>query len=55
MLSEQDANIAERESWMLRLLDAPAAIAARGFPATDFAVSLQVTDDGRWPTRAGGS
>jgi hypothetical protein len=35
MLREQDADIAERESWMLRLLDAPAAIAARGFPATD--------------------
>jgi len=54
MLREQDANIAERESWMLRLLDAPAAIAARGFPATDLAVPLQVTDDlrpansGRW-------
>ena len=39
---------------MLRLLDAPAAIAARGFPATELAVPLQVTDDlrpansGRW-------
>jgi predicted acetyltransferase len=54
MLREQDANIADRESWMLRLLDAPAAIAARGFPATDLAVPLQITDDlltansGRW-------
>ncbi len=54
MLREQDANIAERQSWMLRLLDAPAAIAARGFPATDLAVPLQITDDlrpansGRW-------
>ena len=54
MLREQDADIAERESWMLRLLDAPAAIAARGFPATELAVPLQVTDDlrpansGRW-------
>ncbi len=54
MLREQDANIAERESWMLRLLDAPAAIAARGFPAADLAVPLQITDDlrpansGRW-------
>jgi predicted acetyltransferase len=54
MLREQDANIAERESWMLRLLDAPAAIAARGFPATDLAVPLQIADDlrpansGRW-------
>ena len=54
MLREQDADIAERYSWMLRLLDAPAAIAARGFPATDIAVPLQITDDlrpvnsGRW-------
>jgi predicted acetyltransferase len=54
MLREQDATIADRESWMLRLLDAPAAIAARGFPATDLAVPLQITDDvrpansGRW-------
>ena len=54
MLREQDANIARRESWMLRLIDAPAAIAARGFPVTDLAVPLQVTDDlrpansGRW-------
>jgi hypothetical protein len=54
MLREQDANIAERQSWMLRLLDAPAAIAARGFPATDLTVPLQITDDlraansGRW-------
>ena len=54
MLREQDADIAEREGWMLRLLDAPAAIAARGFPATDLTVPLQITDDlrpansGRW-------
>jgi predicted acetyltransferase len=54
MLREQDADIAERESWMLRLLDAPAAVAARGFPAADLAVPLQITDDllaansGRW-------
>jgi predicted acetyltransferase len=54
LLREQDANIADRESWMLRLLDAPAAVAARGFPATDLAVPLQITDDlrpansGRW-------
>jgi len=37
-----------------RLLDAPAAIAARGFPATDLAVPLRITDEqcpanaGRW-------
>jgi predicted acetyltransferase len=54
MLREQDADLAKRYSWMLRLLDAPAAIAARGFPATDLAVPLQIADDlrpansGRW-------
>ena len=54
MLREQDASLAERYGWMLRLLDAPAAIAARGFPATDLAVPLLITDDlraansGRW-------
>jgi predicted acetyltransferase len=55
LLREQEANIAERFSWMLRLLDAPAAIAARGFPAAvDLAVPLVIADDlvpansGRW-------
>jgi predicted acetyltransferase len=54
LLREQDAGIAETENRRLRLLDAPAAIAARGFPATDIAVPLHVTDDlvaansGRW-------
>ncbi len=52
LLREQDADIAERQSWMLRLLDAPAAIAARGFPATDLAVPLLITDDLR-PANAG--
>jgi hypothetical protein len=52
MLREQDANIAERDSWMLRVLDAPAAIAGRGFPATDLAVPLLITDDLR-PVNAG--
>jgi predicted acetyltransferase len=45
LLPEQDASIAGRRSWMLRLLDAPAAMAARGFPATDLAVPLRITDD----------
>ena len=30
---------------IVRLLDAPAAIAARGFPATDLTVRLKITDD----------
>jgi predicted acetyltransferase len=52
LLRERDANITERESWMLRLLDAPAAIAARGFPATDITVPLHITDDQR-PANSG--
>jgi predicted acetyltransferase len=55
LLREQEANLAVRESWMLRLLDAPAAIAARGFPAAaELAVPLLIADDlvpansGRW-------
>jgi GNAT superfamily N-acetyltransferase len=45
LLREQDADMAEGESWMLRLIDAPAAIAARGFPVTDITVPLDITDD----------
>src|SRR4029077_14645615 len=54
MCADEHANTADRKSWILRLLDAPAAIAARGFPATDLAVPLRITDDlrpansGRW-------
>jgi predicted acetyltransferase len=54
LLREQDAALSERDPWMLRLLDAPAAIAARGFRAVDIDVPLQVTDEqrprntGRW-------
>ena len=52
LLPEQDASIASRRSWMLRLLDAPAAMAARGFPAADFAVPLRITDELR-PANSG--
>ena len=52
LLPEQDASIADRESWMLRLLDAPAAMAARGFPGADLAVPLRITDDLR-PANSG--
>jgi predicted acetyltransferase len=54
LLREQDAQLDERDPWMLRLLDAPAAIAARGFPAVNLTVPLEITDDlcphncGRW-------
>ncbi len=52
---EADVDLGHRWRWMLRLVDAPAAIAARGFPAAVTArVPLAVTDrqrpanTGRW-------
>jgi predicted acetyltransferase len=54
LLREQDAAMSDRDPWMLRLLDAPAAIAARGFRAVDIDVPLHITDEqlphnsGRW-------
>ena len=45
---EPDARLADRELWMLRVVDAPAAIAARGFPASaQLAVPLWIEDDTR--------
>lgn len=45
---ERDARIAKRSLWMLRVVDAPAAIAARGFPpAVCVAVPLVVEDNAR--------
>ena len=60
---ERDADIAHRSRWMLRVVDAPAAIAARGFPAaTSLTVPLRIADEarpansGRWRlTVAGGA
>ena len=60
---ERDADIAHRSLWMLRVVDAPAAIAARGFPAaTALTVPLRIADEtcpansGRWRlTVAGGA
>ena len=52
---ERDADVTHRSMWMLRVVDAPAAIAARGFPAaTSLSVPLDIADDtrpansGRW-------
>jgi predicted acetyltransferase len=50
---ERDVAVARRSMWMLRVVDAPAAIAARGFPA---AVSLSVAlrvEDRALPANAG--
>jgi predicted acetyltransferase len=52
---ERDATIRKRSMWMLRVVDAPAAIAARGFPAgVSVSVPLVINDptrpanNGRW-------
>ena len=43
---EPDVSLSERELWMLRLVDVPAAVAARGFPASaQLTVPLYVKDD----------
>jgi predicted N-acetyltransferase YhbS len=50
---EPEAEVALREAWMLRVVDAPAAISARGFPA---AAALSVTlrlDDAALPANSG--
>ncbi|HWG01787.1 MAG TPA: GNAT family N-acetyltransferase [Trebonia sp.] len=55
LVRERDVAITKRSMWMLRVVDAPAAIAARGFPpAMSCSVPLVVTDairpsnSGRW-------
>jgi predicted acetyltransferase len=45
LLREQDIKPVTRYWWMLRALDAPGAIAARGFPAVDIEVPLHIADD----------
>jgi predicted acetyltransferase len=52
---ERDATIVNRSMWMLRVVDAPGAIAARGFqPAVSLSVPLAISDhtspanSGRW-------
>ena len=61
---EPDAKLSHRAShgmWMLRVVDAPAAIAARGFPAAaELAIRLRLSDDSRtgnaglWELAVGG-
>ncbi len=60
---ERDADVEHRSMWMLRVVDAAAAVAARGFPAAvSLRVPLRITDDlrpansGHWRlTVAGGT
>ena len=50
---EPDLDLASKWSWMLRVIDAPAAIAGRGFPAAvDLTVALRI-DDPQLPVNAG--
>lgn len=45
---ERDANLADRDMWMLRVVDAPAAIAARGFPVSaELRTALWIDDQAR--------
>jgi predicted acetyltransferase len=55
LLDGNEATVARERPWMLRLVDAPAAVAARGYPAhASGDVALDVADDwcpwnaGRW-------
>ena len=53
LTAERDATISKRAMWMLRVVDAPAAIAARGFPpAVSAAVALEINDSAR-PSNSG--
>ena len=53
LTAERDATITKRAMWMLRVIDAPAAIAARGFPpAVAAALPLQINDSAR-PANSG--
>jgi predicted acetyltransferase len=50
---ERDATIVKRSMWMLRVVDAPPAIAARGFPpAVSLSVPLVISDHAR-PANSG--
>jgi len=50
---ERDADVTHRSMWMLRVVDAPAAVAARGFPAAvSLSVALDIADDAR-PANSG--
>ena len=56
LTQERDADMRNRSRWMLRVVDAPAAIAVRGFPAAiSLSVPLCIADDAPPPTPAAGS
>lgn len=53
LTAERDPDVRSRRMWMLRVVDAPAAIAARGFPAAvSMAATLIINDQSR-PANSG--
>jgi predicted acetyltransferase len=53
LTAERDATITKRSMWMLRVVDGPAAIAARGFPtAVSVSVPVEIHDRAR-PANSG--
>jgi predicted acetyltransferase len=53
LLRDRSTEDVHRVSWMLRVRDAPAAVAARGFPAGVSAEVPFVIHDEQWPRNAG--
>jgi predicted acetyltransferase len=53
LTSERDVDVQSRRMWMLRVVDAPAAIAARGFPAAVAATVPLIIADRSRPVNAG--
>jgi predicted acetyltransferase len=50
---ERDADIGSRRMWMLRVVDAPAAIAARGFPSLPAVRATLIIADASRPANSG--
>ncbi|MEP7026323.1 MAG: sterol carrier protein domain-containing protein, partial [Actinomycetota bacterium] len=50
---EIDAGVTVKEPWMLRVIDAPAAIAGRGFPAAAELTATVVVEDAQLPVNTG--
>jgi predicted N-acetyltransferase YhbS len=53
LTQEQDAKLAVKNPWMLRVIDAPAAIAGRGFPAAAQVTATVLLDDSLLPANTG--
>lgn len=53
LTAEPDVELARRTPWMLRIVDAPAAVAGRGFPAAARAAETLLLEDAERPGNAG--